>query len=82
MKSVTGEVLIGEAFHLKNVTVGDVELHDLVILFTSAPIFQRLGLESRPALLLGMNALRAFDKVSIDFARKQLRMTVSPARQL
>ena len=82
MKSVTGQVLIGEAFHLKHVTVGDVELHDLVILFTSAPIFHRLGLEERPALLLGMNALRAFDKVSIDFARKQLRMTIAEPRKL
>ena len=81
MKSVTGEVLFGEAFHLKKVTVGDVELHDLLILFTSAPIFQRLGLEDRPALLLGMNALRAFDQVSIDFARKQLRMTISEPRK-
>ena len=81
MKSVTGEVLFGEAFHLKKVTVGDVELHDLVVLFTSAPIFQRLGLEDRPALLLGMNALRAFDQVSIDFVRKQLRMTIAGARQ-
>lgn len=82
MKSVTGQILIGEAFHLKKVRLGDVELYDLVILFTGAPIFQHLGLENRPALLLGMNALRAFDKVSIDFARKQLRLTVSNARQL
>lgn len=82
MKSVTGQILIGEAFRLGKVTIGDVELRDLVILFTSAPIFQHLGLEDRPALLLGMNALQAFDKVSIDFARKQLLMTISGARQL
>jgi hypothetical protein len=28
-----------------------------------------------------MNAMRAFDMVSIDFVRKQLRMTISGARQ-
>lgn len=82
MKSVTGQILIGEAFYLKTVTIGDVDLHDLVILFNSAPVFKQLGLEDRPALLLGMNALRAFDKVTIDFVRKQLRMTISGARQL
>lgn len=82
MKSVTGEILFGEAFHLTNVTIGDVELHDLVVLFNSAPIFRQLGLENRPALLLGMNALQPFDKVTIDFGRKQLRMTISGARQL
>ena len=31
---------------------------------------------NKPAVLLGMNAMKAFDKVSIDFARKQLRMVV------
>ncbi len=79
MKSVTGEILVGEAFHLKSVKLGDVELQDLVMLFTSAPVFDKLGLGDTPALLLGMNALRAFDKVSIDFGRKQLRMTISGA---
>jgi len=67
---------------LKTVMIGDVELQDLVILFTGAPVFDKLGFKDTPALLLGMNALKAFDKVSIDFARKQLRMTISDARQL
>ena len=76
MVSVTGQKLIGEAFHMKQVEIGDVILKDLVILFSTAPIFRSLELEDKPAVLLGMNAMRAFDKVSIDFARKQLRMVV------
>jgi predicted aspartyl protease len=76
MMSVTGKKLIGEAFHMRQVEIGDVILKDLVILFSTAPIFRSLDLEDRPAVLLGMNAMRAFDKVSIDFARKQLRMVV------
>ena len=76
MLSVTGEKLVGEGFYLKRVEIGEVILRDLLILFSSAPIFRSLDLEDRPAVLLGMNALRAFDKVSIDFARKQLRMVV------
>lgn len=77
MKSVTGELLVGEAFLINKVKIGDVELHDLVVLFASAPIFRQLGLETRPALLLGMNGLQAFEKISIDFVRKQLRMTMA-----
>ena len=76
MMSVTGQKLIGEAFTLKRVELGDVILKDLVIMFSDAPIFRSLNLENRPAVLLGMNAMRAFDRVSIDFARKQLRMVV------
>ena len=76
MMSVTGQKLIGAAVYLKRVQIGEVTLGNLVILFSDAPIFRSLGLESRPAVLLGMNALQAFDQVSIDFARKQLRLVV------
>ena len=74
--------LIGEAFKLKRVDLGDVILNDLVIMFSDAPIFTSLNLENRPAVLLGMNAMRAFDRISIDFARKQLRMVVPEASSL
>ena len=76
MTSVTGQKLIGEAFHMKEVDIGGVVLKDLVIFFANAQIFHSLDLEDKPAVLLGMNAMRAFDKVSIDFARRQLRMVV------
>src|SRR5688572_13699019 len=82
MMSVTGQKLVGEAFKLKRVDVGDVILKDLVIMFSDAPIFRSLNLEDRPAVLLGMNAMRAFDRISIDFARKQLRMVVPEASSL
>ena len=76
MTSVTGQKLVGEAFRIKEVKIGEVILQDLVILFSTAPIFRSLNLEAKPAVLLGMNAMQAFDKVSIDFARKQMRMVV------
>lgn len=76
MMSVTGQKITGDAFHLKLVEIGGVQLEDLVILFADAAIFRSLELDNKPAVLLGMNAMRAFDKVSIDFARKQLRMVI------
>jgi predicted aspartyl protease len=76
MTSVTGKKLVGDAFHMKRVEIGGVVLQDLVILFADAQIFRSLDLDDRPTVLLGMNAMRAFDKVSIDFARKQLRMVI------
>jgi predicted aspartyl protease len=76
MTSVTGQKLVGEAFYLKRVDLGEVTLRNLVIMFSDAPIFRSLNLEERPAVLLGMNAMRAFEQFSIDFARKQLRMVV------
>jgi hypothetical protein len=56
--------------------MGPVGLKNLAIVFANAHIFKQLKLEDRPALLLGMNAMRAFKKVSIDFAAKTLRLVV------
>ena len=72
--SVTGEKLAGEIYFLKELKVGEATLKHLGIVFAKAQTFQVLKLEDRPTLLLGMNAMRAFDKVSIDFARKKLRL--------
>jgi predicted aspartyl protease len=76
MMSVTGQKLVGVIFKLKRVEIGDVVLKDLVVMFSDAPIFTSLKLENKPAVLLGMNAMRAFDRFSIDFARKEMRMVV------
>jgi predicted aspartyl protease len=74
IESVTGDTLQGEYTFVKKLEVGDVTLANLAVVFADAHTFQKLGLDKRPALLLGMNALRAFKKVSIDFANKKLRV--------
>lgn len=74
LESVTGDTLLGEYTFLKELEVGNVTLGNLAIVFADAHTFKKLGLTERPALLLGMNALRAFKKVSIDFANRKLRV--------
>ncbi|WP_309663134.1 retroviral-like aspartic protease family protein [Sphingomonas sp.] len=76
MTSVTGQKLAGDAFRMRSVKIGDVEMRDLVVLFADAAIFRSLDMENKPTVLLGMNAMQAFNKFSIDFARKQLRLVV------
>jgi len=72
--SVTGASLQGEYMVLKKLEIGGVTLTNLAIVFADAHTFKQLGLDRKPALLLGMNAMRAFERVSIDFARKKLRV--------
>ncbi|MFP5328668.1 MAG: aspartyl protease family protein [Alphaproteobacteria bacterium] len=74
LESVTGDLLTGDYVFVKKLELGEVTLANLAVVFADAHTFRRLGLEDRPALLLGMNALRAFKKVSIDFANKKLRL--------
>ena len=74
VQSVTGDKLLAESVFVKRLEIGGVELRDCEILFADAHTFKQLGYDSRPALLLGMNALRAFERVSIDFSQKKLRL--------
>lgn len=74
--SVTGQTLRGESTLVKKLEIGGVVLGDVEVVFAGSHAFGQLGLDEKPALLLGMNALRAFDKVSIDFARKKLRVVL------
>ena len=74
LESVTGDLLQGEYTFVKSLEMGEVTLANLAIVFADVHTFKQLGFDERPALLLGMNALRAFKKVSIDFANKKLRL--------
>ena len=43
---------------------------------------KQLKLDKTPTLLLGMNAFRAFKKVSIDFANRKFRVVVPERSEL
>lgn len=74
--SVTGGTLAGEYMFAKKLEIGGVTLTNVAIVFADSHAFRKLGLERKPAVLLGMNALKAFEKVSIDFARMKLRVVL------
>jgi hypothetical protein len=75
---VTGMTLPGQSFTLDRLEIGGVELSNLEIAFADVQTFGQLKLDKRPALLLGMNAIGAFERVSIDFANKKLRLKMPP----
>lgn len=72
--SVTGVAVQADQAMLDRVRIGEIGLVNLPVAFVDAAPFARLGLRERPALLLGMDALRLFDRVRIDFANRELRM--------
>jgi predicted aspartyl protease len=80
--SVTGDKITGDYMFLKNLEIGGVVLANLAVVFAPAHTFQELKLDDRPALLLGMNAMRAFKKVSIDFANRRLRVILPETSEL
>ena len=74
--SVTGATLRGEQGSIAALDIGGARLEGLQVVFADAHSFRQLGLNERPALLLGMNALRGFDQVTIDFAAKRLALVL------
>jgi predicted aspartyl protease len=76
LQTVSGDKLVGEFMFVKSLEIGGVTLQDLLIVFADAHTFKLLGYEKKPAMLLGMNAMRAFKKVSIDFANRRLRVVI------
>ena len=80
--SVTGGKISGDYTFVRELELGGVTLNDLGIIFTDAHTFRQLDLENRPALLLGMNAIRAFKKVSIDFANRKFRVMLPERSEL
>ncbi|GAA4742201.1 retropepsin-like aspartic protease [Sphingomonas daechungensis] len=82
LQSVSGAKLMGEYTIVRELSVGGITLKKMPVIFTNSPAFKRLGLDDKPALLLGMNALRSFDRVSIDFARKKLKVVLPETSEL
>lgn len=82
MLTVTGEKLMGEYMMLDQLELGGITFRNLAIVFADAHTFRKLDLYDRPALLLGMNAMRAFKKVSIDFANKKFRVILPEKTEL
>ena len=76
LESVTGQKIYGDYMMVRELTIGGLTLSNLAIVFTDAHTFRQLGLNKKPAVLLGMNAIRAFKKVSIDFANRKFRVVL------
>lgn len=76
MTSATGGKLTATAFAVDRLTVGGVTFRDVPVAFTDVPPFARFGLAKTPALLLGMDVLKLFRQVNIDFANREIRFAL------
>ncbi|HEX8484450.1 retroviral-like aspartic protease family protein [Sphingomonas sp.] len=72
--SVTGETLQAGYTQIGRVSLGDIVFDNLPVAFADAAPFAKFGLVERPAMLLGMDALRLFRRVDIDFVNREVRL--------
>ena len=73
LTSVTGGQMDADYTQVPRIKIGDIEFDTLPVAFAEVAPFKRFGLTKRPALLLGMDALRRFRHVDIDFPNRQVR---------
>lgn len=80
--SVTGETLTGQLGRIGRIRMGPIGLTDLPVMFADAQPFRELGLQDKPTLLLGIQALKMFDRVAIDFGRGKVDFLMPDAGSL
>ncbi|HEX8625750.1 MAG TPA: retroviral-like aspartic protease family protein [Allosphingosinicella sp.] len=82
LQSVTGGQMAADQTRVKRIRLGGIDINDMPVAFADVHPFKKLGLSKRPALLLGMDALRLFDRVSVDFPNRRVRLLGGSRSQL
>ena len=72
LTGVNGESITAEKTVLRRINIEGIDVNDLTVSFADSHAFSALGLRDRPAMLLGMDGLRLFDRIEIDYANKRI----------
>ena len=69
---VTGRSVAADYGVAEELLIGRARFGVIPIAFADIAPFKALKLDKKPALFLGMDALRKFDRVAIDFANRKI----------
>lgn len=82
MLTVTGDLVKIRYGEMEKVSIGAMRFETLPVAFAEAEPFERLGMTKRPAVILGMDVLRSFGTMTIDFRRREARFTAREGKAL
>lgn len=71
--SILGEAFAGEMIYVPFLRLGGLQLGNVPVVQSDSHVFEIWGVADEPAVLLGMDLLRQFRAVSLDFGRSQVR---------
>jgi predicted aspartyl protease len=80
LSGVTGGDIKGTVTVIGQIKLGELNFTQCSIVVADFDIFRIWGLQATPALLIGMNLMHSFAKVSIDYGRKEIRFDLSNSR--
>lgn len=72
LMDVTGAQLSTDIVKVDAIQFDSLRIEKSFLLINDSPAFEELGLADKPAVLLGMNHLRAFSRLSVDFSRREV----------
>ncbi len=73
---VAGGTIPCEAALVSRIKLGGMELANMPIGYADATTFHRFHIADVPAILIGMDVLRTFETVSVDFGRREVRFQI------
>ncbi len=79
---VNGVSMVGEWAIAREIKIEGLTLKNMPIAFADAPAFEALGLGDKPVISLGMQHLKIFNRVAIDFSKKRVLFDLPSKREL
>lgn len=73
---VTGDTLPAEYGVVPRIKLGGLTLGNMPIAYCNVKTFAKFGVDDVPAILLGMDVLKGFQRVAVDFKRREVRFLV------
>jgi predicted aspartyl protease len=73
--SATGQTAMGEFAPLPTLRLGGMQINQVIGIFANLHIFDLWKLNDRPAILIGIDVLRHFHDVTLDFGRREVIFT-------
>ena len=81
MLGATPDQATGVTFPSPMVSIGPVELRNLMVTFGDMHVFEIWGLTDEPALLIGMDLIGTLERFIVDYGRREFQLkTYAPRR--
>ncbi|MBA4014094.1 MAG: hypothetical protein C0481_19705 [Phenylobacterium sp.] len=74
--SATGQTAQGELAVLPLLRIGGLDITRLTTVFADLHVFDIWDLKAKPSLLIGADAMRQFDAITLDYGRRQVIFTL------
>lgn len=78
MIDVLGQRTPADYTIVNRVRIGGMAMGNTAVAFADAHPFKLFGLKNKPSMLLGIETLKAFKKVSVDFSSRKIKFMLPP----